>query len=82
MATPGKNTFNPSMTIDAYSRIPHDHGIFDGQKAWKQLSKIGFHKLRVEDASRNIREMLAAWVGANSNLVTINLNQCEILIET
>lgn len=74
--------FNPSMTIEAYSRIPQDHGIFDGQKAWKQISKIGFHKIKATEANSSFREKLAGWTKANSTLVAVDPQQCEILIES
>ncbi len=77
-----QNGFNPAMTIEAYSRVPQDRGIFDGQKAWKRLSRIGFRKFGVADLSQNVREQLAAWMSANSSLVTTNLKQCEILVES
>ena len=73
--------FNPAMTIDAYSRVPQDHGIFDGQKAWQRLSKIGFHKVKAADAKGSMHERLTHWCAANSNLITIDPNQCEILRE-
>ena len=82
LAVPEQSGFNPAMTIEAYSRVPQDHGIFDGQKAWKRLSKIGFHKVGVADVSQNVRERLTAWIKANSALVTVDLQQCEILIES
>ncbi len=73
--------FNPAMTINCYSRVPQNLGIFDGQKAWKRLSKIGFQKFQAADVSGAILKRLKEWSNANSELVTIDPQCCEILME-
>jgi hypothetical protein len=74
--------FNPAMTIEAYSAIPQELGIFDGQKAWKRLSRIGFHRVKASEATVSFRERLATWIRTHSDLIAVDAKECEILVES
>jgi len=73
--------FQPSMTIFAYSSIPQELGIFDGQKAWKRLSAIGFQMLNYQTAGSEIRESLSTWLSENAELIYFDLVEGSILFE-
>jgi hypothetical protein len=80
-STVGDNSLSAtSMSIEVYSQIPQNQSIFDGQKAWKRLSALGFKKIAGKDANDQIRSHFAAWHKANLSTLTVEPCGWEVLV--
>jgi hypothetical protein len=73
--------FTPVMTIQAYASVAQDERIFDGTRAWKCLSRIGFKKVPAHEASPVLRQRLQAWKELHADLVHVDGDYCVLLME-
>lgn len=73
--------YNPAMTVRAYSKIPHDNPIFDGRKAWKNISSLGFEVKRASKCPKVIQDHFRSWLGLHAALLDVDFRQAEILVE-
>jgi hypothetical protein len=74
--------YNPAMTVQAYSKIPHDTPIFDGRKAWQKISSLGFQVTKAPDCPPRIQEHFRSWVTVHATTLNADFNEAEILFES
>lgn len=72
--------YNPAMTVQAYSKIPHETSIFDGRKAWQKISSLGFQVTKASDCSAKIQNHFRSWLGVHAATLHVNVEEAEILI--
>ncbi len=65
----GGVTVVPTMTIDTYAAIDQGHSLFDGQKAWKRLARLGFTRINARDCDMMTAKLLKEWIRDRSNAV-------------
>lgn len=70
----------PPMTVAAYSKISHDYPIFDGQKAWKHLERLGFDKVSPGECDTAVLTHLESWIAETKDVVRIDPERCQILL--
>lgn len=73
--------YNPAMTVQAYSKVPHDTLIFDGRKAWQRISSLSFQVTKARDCPPRLQEHFRSWLAIHEDALHSDLHEAEILIE-
>lgn len=67
------------MSIPLYTRVDQENSIFDGQKAWKNLVRIGFTKLPLRDAPPPLAAQFLRWFNKVVPAIQTDFSTVELL---
>lgn len=70
----------PTMTIESYAAIDQGVSVFDGQKAWKRLERLGFTKINARECDPATGVRLDAWLRNMSDVLQLDGRECDLLV--